>query len=368
MLLFGALFLLACMSSCPLADPSPYPEVDVFVQGEAGYFCHKIPYLFVTRKGTVLAFAEARWGGCWDWSPTDLVFKRSTDNGMTWSSIQIMVTNSSHAQNISNVVGNAAPLQLAGSGRILVPFCRNNFEVWQTYSDDDGMTWAPREAIPQLASALSWQWIATGPPGGIQLRSGRLLVPAYYSLVPDTNGEISRSVLFLNDDPLGSAQGWYVGAIAPGLFLTNECQAVELSTPNHILVAVRGILTQRIQIESLDGGKTLGEPYYVTDITEPLEGCEGSIIRHPANGTLFYSGTTNTSLLRYNMTVWVSQNEGKAWNLLAVINQGRTGYSSLQVMPNGNSVGLLYERSNLTGIFFQPTQISFLVVWPIPKL
>ena len=346
-----------------VADPSPYPEVDVFVAGDGGYSCHKIPYLFVTRSKTLLVFAEARWGGCWDWSPTDLVFKRSTDNGRTWSPLQIMVTNSSHENNISNVVGNAAPVQLASTGRVLVPYCRNNLEVWQTYSDDDGVTWATPEQVP-TATRPGWMWMGTGPPGGLQLVSGRIVVPAYFSLVNNTNGEISRSVLLLNDDSNGAASAWYIGAIAPGWQLTNECQAVEIA-PNHILVAARGILMQRIQIESTDGGLTLGEPYYVS-IGEPLEGCEGSIIRHPS-GTLFYSGTTNTSLLRYNMTVWTSTNQGKAWDLKVVVNQGRTGYSSLQVMPNQQDVGLLYERSNLTGLFFIPTQISFLVVWPVPN-
>ena len=34
-------------------------------------------------------------------------------------------------------IGNAAPVQLRENGRILVPFCRNNKEIWLTYSYDD---------------------------------------------------------------------------------------------------------------------------------------------------------------------------------------------------------------------------------------
>lgn len=35
-------------------------NVTVFTKGEAGYYCHKIPYLVATARGSLLAFAEAR--------------------------------------------------------------------------------------------------------------------------------------------------------------------------------------------------------------------------------------------------------------------------------------------------------------------
>ncbi len=40
-----------------------------------------------------------------------------------------------------NVIGNAGPVQLP-SGRILLPFCRNNHDTLLSYSDDDGVSWA----------------------------------------------------------------------------------------------------------------------------------------------------------------------------------------------------------------------------------
>ena len=40
-----------------------------------------------------------------------------------------------------NVIGNAGPVQLL-SGRILLPFCRNNHDTLLSYSDDDGVSWA----------------------------------------------------------------------------------------------------------------------------------------------------------------------------------------------------------------------------------
>jgi len=325
LLAFGA--LLAAASGEP-----PASATEVFSIGEHGYSCIKIPYLLVTRSGAMLALAEARINSCWDWAGTDLVFKRSFDNGRSWSGMGVVYSNSSNTTQEWNVIGNAAPVQLMPSGRILLPFCRNNLEVLQTWSDDDGATWAPPVPIPQVTRS-HWKWVGAGPPGAIQLQSGRIVVPSYHSIVHDTNGELSRSHLMLNDDPSGAVDKWRLGAAVPvfahfGLFLTNECQAVEIA-PDHILLAARGVLPHRIQALSIDGGETFQDPYTIS-ITEPLEGCAGSMISHP-NGTLFYSGTVNTDPKRFNMTLWASHDKGSSWQLQRVVDTGRTAYAAQAV-------------------------------------
>ena len=316
-----AVAALLAAASCD-ALPS---TTEVFSIGESGYSCIKIPYLLVTQSGVVIALAEARINSCWDWAGTDLVFKRSVDNGSSWSAMGVVYSNSSNTTQEWNTIGNAAPVQLQPSGRILLPFCRNNLEVLQTWSDDDGETWAKPVAIPQ-ATRNHWKWVGTGPPGAIQLLSGRIVVPCYHSLVHDTNGEISRSHVMLNDHALGAADHWRLGGVVPalgqfGFFLTNECQAVEIA-PDHILLAARGFLLHRIQALSVDGGESFQNPYTIS-ITEPLEGCAGSLISHH-NGTLFYSGTVNADPKRFNMTLWASQDKGSSWQLLRVVDTGRT--------------------------------------------
>eukprot|EP00759_Apiculatamorpha_spiralis_P057337 PhF_6_TR8606/c0_g1_i1/m.13420/K01186/NEU1; sialidase-1 len=147
---------------------SAQQQVDVFVMGEGPYYCIKIPYLFRTARGTLIALAEARYNSCSDYTGTDLVMKRSLDNGTTWSSLEVLYSNTSVSQNISNVVGNAAPLQLRSSGRIIIPFCVNNLLAYQMHSDDDGVSWhGPFYILGAVAPG--WQWLGLGPPGGLQL-------------------------------------------------------------------------------------------------------------------------------------------------------------------------------------------------------
>ncbi len=135
----------------------------------------------------------------------------------------------------------------------------------------------------------------------------------------------------LNDDPDGAADKWRLGGEVPafahfGFFLTNECQAVEIA-PNRILLAARGFLLHRIQALSVDGGETFQDPYTI-GITEPLEGCAGSLIKHPS-GTLYYSGTVNADPKRFNMTLWASRDDGANWQLQRVIDTGRTACVAL---------------------------------------
>ncbi|CAI8057562.1 Sialidase-1, partial [Geodia barretti] len=114
----------------------------VFKRGEGGYYCIKIPSLVATAEGTLIAFGEGRMISCSDFTWTDLIYKRSTDGGKTWGPLTILYSNSSAESGENNVIGNAAPVVLRDTHRILMPFCRNNLQVLLTYSDDDGVSWS----------------------------------------------------------------------------------------------------------------------------------------------------------------------------------------------------------------------------------
>ncbi len=64
---------------------------DVFVAGADGVHTYRIPSLIVAPGGTLLAFCEARKTSGNDASPTDLVLRRSLDQGRSWEPMQIVV-------------------------------------------------------------------------------------------------------------------------------------------------------------------------------------------------------------------------------------------------------------------------------------
>ncbi len=73
------------LSMAAMAAGAEAGKRDLFAAGEGGYKLFRIPGLVVTAKGTLLAYAEARKDDRTDWGRTDVVLRRSTDGGKSWS-------------------------------------------------------------------------------------------------------------------------------------------------------------------------------------------------------------------------------------------------------------------------------------------
>src|SRR5574341_1418186 len=103
-----------------LAVPTPAlpREFDVFRAGDAGYHTYRIPALLTTKKGTLLAFAEARKDNARDHGDIDLVVKRSANGGATWPEQSIVHEEGGTAK---TTIGNPCPVVNARSGTILLP-------------------------------------------------------------------------------------------------------------------------------------------------------------------------------------------------------------------------------------------------------
>ena len=88
----------------------------VFVSGENDYHLIRTPQILATRDETLLVFAQGR-EGHHDQSGNDILLKRSTDGGSTWSDLKVI------ADDGKNSLNSVCVLQLAGSRRILMVGC-----------------------------------------------------------------------------------------------------------------------------------------------------------------------------------------------------------------------------------------------------
>jgi sialidase-1 len=248
-----------------------------------------------------------------------------------------------------------------------MPFCRNNEEVFITFSDDDGVTWAEPSYHPELVHD-DWKWVGLGPPSGLLLSSGRMLIPSYHTIKYKGDGCASRGHTLYSDD---NGASWSIGSAEFGApYLSNECQAVQLGNGS-VLINARTVLPHRIQLISDDGGLTFGEPYIADGLVEPIEGCEGSTIRYAGDDhtppVLFYSGPNNDLLFRRNMTIMRSYDEGASWSPMVCVDRGEVSYSSMVILPllsprrgTAADIGLLYERSDSLQVVFEPDEVLFL--------
>eukprot|EP01036_Dinobryon_divergens_P024786 gene24786-33264_t len=309
---------------------APTDAVTVFQRGEGGYYCPKIPYLLLTSSGALIAFAEGRGrngrSACDDFAGTDLIFKRSLDGGRSWSALTLLFSNSCATE--ANVVGNAAPVQDRVTGRIWLPFCRNNEQVFVTYSDDDGLTWAAPTHHPLLTNPL---W--------------KLWVPSYHTVLVKGDGLLSRGYTLYSDD---HGRTWHIGCADFGEpYLLNECQAAELADGS-VLVNARTPATAAVRVytSSVATAASPSNPH----TRRPTWSSRWRAARDPAT----------RSPVRTNLSLFSSQDSGASWRLRRVVDEGAAAYSALQVLPGQGRLALLYERAEQRSLVFESDEIVFL--------
>jgi len=322
-------------------------QIDVYVSGQDGYHTYRIPSVLVTNKGTVLAFCEGRKAGMGDAGNIDLMLKRSTDGGKTFSKAQVVWDDA------ANTCGNPCPVQDRQSGKIVLFLTHNLGQdrepeiiaktsqgtrtVWKSVSTDDGLTWSPPVEVTASTKRADWTWYATGPGAGIQMRSGRLVIPCDHI---EAGSKQMKSHVLLSDD---RGSSWRIGGIVgPGV---NECEVVERADGS-LLLNMRNYdraLRCRRTAVSQDGGLSWSEPRFDETLVEPI--CQASIRRYswPEAGKsrILFSNPAATE--RKNMTVRLSDDEGQTWAASRVLHAGPAAYSCLAVAADG-TILCLYER------------------------
>jgi sialidase-1 len=334
------LILVAIAQAAPAKDASVSTEdglrqMDLFVSGHDGYKAYRIPALAVSGKGTILAVCEARKKSFSDSGDIDLVIKRSFDSGQTWTDMQLILDDG------DNTVGNPCPIVDRQTGTIWLPFCRNNQRVFVTKSTDDGATWSAPVEITASASQPDWTWYATGPGHGIQLSSGRLLVPCDHKIKDATkeNPQWYFSHVIYSDD---HGNTWKLGGTTEGK--TNECQALETQDGSvYLNIRSYGDKNCRAYARSSDGGLTWSKVELDEALIAPK--CQASITRltgaksHGKNRVLF-SSPAGTE--RANLTVRLSYDECRTWAFSRTLNPGKSAYSELAVAADG-TICCFYE-------------------------
>ena len=305
-------------------------QTSIFVGGQDGYHTYRIPALIVSSKGTILAFCEGRKNSARDDGDIDLVLKRSFDNGQTWETMQIIWDDG------ENTIGNPCPVAEQETGTIWLPFCRNNDRVFVTSSADDGEKWSTPVEITQDVKLPSWNWYATGPGHGIQLKHGRLLIPCDHR---DDKGLMQSHVIYSDD--YGTT--WKLGGILDEK--TNECEVVE-TIDGCVYLNMRSYhgKNRRAYAISCNGGDTWSEVKLDNTLIEPV--CQASIVRftdeesHDKNRVLF-SNPASTS--REKLTVRLSYDECQSWNAGKALYSGPSAYSDLGISSD-MTICCLYER------------------------
>ena len=354
------------LGAAPLLETS-----EVFPTKMAGVARYRIPGIVVTTKGTVLAYAEARRNNSSDWGEIEIHLRRSTDGGKTWRPGKQIAhvgprlegnphkkTGGEHEQTVNNPVA----IVDRTTGAIEFLYCINYARCFSMRSTDDGVTWSTPVDITAIFEPFrrhyDWKVIATGPGHGIQLASGRLVVPVWIAFGKVGDHGPSAAATIYSDD---HGKTWLAGDLAvpnAGEFSSpNETMLTELSD-GRVMLVTRSVAKANRKIVTLgpDGATRWGPPSFHVQLWEPR--CMASIVAHPSKpGTLLFSNPHTLARdaagkevpgdkgKRENLSIKLSRDDGKTWPVSRTLDAGPSAYSDLAVLPDGTVV-CLYEKGS----------------------
>ncbi len=364
------------------------PAVTVYESGMDGYKVFRIPAIIKAANGDLLAYCEARQGD--DASEIDLVQKRSTDGGKSWSPLTVIQESEDFREllekpEIEITIGNPAPvvdqLDPEHPGRIWLPFTLENDRVFVVSSDDHGKSWSPRREITKDAKKDEWGWYATGPVHSIQIQRGdhrgRLVIPCDHRLGEDGADRGENGVHAVISDDHGKT--WRLGAIddtyADGLN-SNETTVVELNDgslyfntrdQNGDAPGTRGEAWSRDGGETFESGSADWKQFRPVGgtIDPPVVQC--ALLRVSDDLILFSGPDDNgpTGKGRSDLRIRFSKDDAKSWQDGALLHTGPAAYSDM-VLISDAKVGVIFEagdadqKSSYQRIVFVPLDLATL--------
>ncbi|MFK7845308.1 MAG: exo-alpha-sialidase [Rhodothermales bacterium] len=332
------------------------PFIDLFnTSMEEGVSCYRIPSIVTAPNGDLLAAIDERVPSCGDlkWSDDiNIVLRRSSDNGQTWSDIKTIADFplGRSASDPSMIVDDMTGKIFLFYNYMDLPKERDVYYLHVMESIDNGRSWStPRDITAQITKPEwhnDFKFITSGR--GILTRSGMLV----HTLVNLENG----LHLFASKD---HGQSWFL--IDTPVKPANESKIVELQDGRWMINSrVNGGGMRHVHV-SKDQGQTW-ESRPEPELIDP--GCNGSIIRYTdvndgySKNRLLFS---NAKMVegRKNMTVRISYDEGQTWSAGKTIYPEGSAYSSLTILENGE-IGLFFEKDDYKENVFTSFSLSWL--------
>jgi len=343
LLMVGAMLLIVTLGSWNMIQGDfEYNNITdkayhVFEAGESDYDIFRIPTILVIPNkseladgtvltdDTVIVMAEARKNGSSDHGDIDLVQKRSTDGGDTWSELEVV----RRWEDGIGKIGNSTPVFDQVTGEInLLHIAGEKPADYKTYSmesSDGGISWNEPRFITEGI---------VGPGHGIQIDSGdhegRLVIPGYkdggsYAIYSDDHGQTWLASEQFDDG--------------------NECEITQVNDQGKLMITVRTIHPvsephekfHKLFAFSDDGGVTWSELKENQAIKEPV--CMSSVVR----GDGIYYSYPNDYYSRSNMTIAKSIDEGVTFENILNVYDGPAGYSDLGITAD-NELLLVFEN------------------------
>ena len=303
-----------------------------------GYFLYRVPSIVATKKGTILVCYECRHGH--DWSAMDLVVRRSTDGGKTWSERNYIAYG-----NETDVIHNG--ILFADGDTVHLLYHKNYRELFYIKSLDDGLTWTePRDisyAYNTLRSHYNWTVIAAGPGHGILTSTSRMLIPVWVAKNKSNITAHHPSVVTtLYSDDHGDT--WHCGEIIwdnSDFVDPNESVIAELPDGRFMINCRHETKNNMRKIGfSPDGIRCWSNFYLEPQLTEPI--CAAGMTYNENHIWFTHCNPDDASGARINLCLHRSDDIGKTWKLITKLDD-YGGYSDAFYDNCGNRLLIVAE-------------------------
>jgi len=317
--------------------------------------CYRIPAIVTATNGDLLAAIDERVPSCGDlkWSKDiNIVMRRSTDNGKTWSDIETIIDLplGESASDPSMIVDKMTQEIFLFYNYMNLDTEKDIYYLHVVKSQDHGKTWSSPEDITKQIAKPEWhkdfKFITSGR--GIQTKSGKLL----HCMV-----NLNSGMHVFGSDDHGKTWFFIDTPVSPA----NESKIIQLADGSLMINARINAKGLRYVHTSKDEGKTW-ESNPAPELIDP--GCNASIIRYTSiedgynkNRLLFSNAKSEKG--RTNMTVRISYDEGKTWSAGKTIYSGSSAYSSLTILENGD-IGLFFEKDDYSENVFTSFSLKWL--------
>ncbi|XP_076024583.1 sialidase-3-like isoform X2 [Genypterus blacodes] len=266
---------------------------------------------------------------------------------------------------------------------------RNRARLCYISSGDGGQNWSQVTDLTKSAIGATireWATFAVGPGHGIQMQSGRLIIPAYAYYKPcccwfvPIPGTVQPYAFSVYSDDLGHT--WQIGEMLQKL--SCECQMAEIidQEGRSRLYCNARHTEYRREALSEDSGVNFDKPHNDRKLVEAKKssGCQGSVVGFSApNWALNSGGDTEasaSSLLSPDMRTWLlfahptskhsridlgvylnrSALTSQGWEKPWIVHRGPSGYSDLAYDKDKDQFSCLME----CGIKSETEEIAFM--------